>query len=212
MELELSNLDYKTLKTDGKGFIIYDDGNILNTNTNNLLKGTINNSGYKVVTIGKNKYLLHRLLALAFIKNPNPKKYNLINHKDENKLNNDINNLEWCDSSYNQRYSRSKEIYAYDKNGNEIHYNCIADCEKDGYSAGNIINCCKNKINTAYGMIWSYYKLDKNNVIEFFNNNKTYNKSGKYIGRSKKYKDNYKAYKKRINGKKFIIDNVIFSF
>lgn len=48
---------------------------------------------------------IHRLVAKAFIDNPN--KYEQVNHKDENKLNNNANNLEWCDLNYNINYGTS---------------------------------------------------------------------------------------------------------
>lgn len=65
-----------------------------------------NNKGYKAVKLwkfGKRKsYLVHRLVALSFI--PNPKKLPQINHKDEDKLNNNADNLEWCTQFYNNIY------------------------------------------------------------------------------------------------------------
>lgn len=65
---------------------------------------------YRVSLIKNNKrktFLVHRLVALAFI--PNPNKYLIINHKDENKLNNNVNNLEWCTHKYNNNYGRVHE-------------------------------------------------------------------------------------------------------
>lgn len=59
---------------------------------------------------GKRHYqVIHRLVALAFL--PNPKNLPLINHKDENRHNNRLDNLEWCDSSYNIRYSLRRRKY-----------------------------------------------------------------------------------------------------
>lgn len=64
------------------------------------------NSGYYSIGLminGKCKhFLVHRLVAKAFIENPN--NYNFVNHKDENKRNNDVENLEWCTKSYNAIY------------------------------------------------------------------------------------------------------------
>lgn len=63
--------------------------------------------GYNFVTLWKdniqNGYLVHRLVALCFIKNP----LNLpeVNHKDTNKKNNHVDNLEWCTGQYNVRHS-----------------------------------------------------------------------------------------------------------
>ena len=61
-----------------------------------------NNSGYIIVNIIGKTYLVHRLVAEAFI--PNPNNYPQINHKDENKQNNRIDNLEWCTNKYNNNY------------------------------------------------------------------------------------------------------------
>lgn len=52
------------------------------------------------------KFLLHRIVAKAFI--PNPNNYPEINHKDENKLNNAVDNLEWCTRSYNMCYGTAR--------------------------------------------------------------------------------------------------------
>lgn len=66
------------------------------------------NTYYKEVSLwkdGKRKcFLVHRLVAQAFI--PNPNNFPIINHKDENGMNNCIENLEWCDHSYNTRYNK----------------------------------------------------------------------------------------------------------
>lgn len=50
---------------------------------------------------------IHRLVASAFI--PNPNNFPQVNHKDENSLNNNVNNLEWCDQKYNNAYGTCKE-------------------------------------------------------------------------------------------------------
>lgn len=69
------------------------------------------NNGYYVVGLNKNGvkkiFKVHRLVALAFI--PNPKNLPIVNHKDENKLNNNINNLEWCTIEYNNNYGTKKD-------------------------------------------------------------------------------------------------------
>lgn len=78
-----------------------------------LLKLTVANNGYQQVTLYKNtkrkKFLVHRLVASAFI--PNPNNYPHINHKDENKLNNSVDNLEWCTALYNNRYGTARIRY-----------------------------------------------------------------------------------------------------
>ena len=78
-----------------------------------LSNNKTNGNGYKVVSLnknsrGKNKYI-HRLVAESFI--PNPNNYKYINHKDENKANNKVDNLEWCTAEYNNTYN-NKHIRA----------------------------------------------------------------------------------------------------
>lgn len=78
---------------------------------NGILKAQINHKGYCVIRLSKGRlhkhsYSLHRLVASYFIDNP----LNLpqVNHKDGNKTNNTVSNLEWCDNLYNQRHSWQK--------------------------------------------------------------------------------------------------------
>ena len=71
-----------------------------------ILKPANTGRGYLMVVLIKEKkrttYILHRLVAQAFI--PNPNNLPQINHKDENKTNNVVSNLEWCDNKYNSNY------------------------------------------------------------------------------------------------------------
>jgi len=72
-----------------------------------IIKQLKNNNGYLYVRLSKGsvKYgaFLHKLIAIAFI--PNPNNYPIVNHKDENPLNNSIKNLEWCTYKYNNAYN-----------------------------------------------------------------------------------------------------------
>lgn len=74
-----------------------------------LKKGASTN--YKEISLWKNgknrRFLVHRLVAIAFI--PNPNNYPIINHKDEDGTNNAVDNLEWCNHSYNTRYNKFPE-------------------------------------------------------------------------------------------------------
>lgn len=76
-----------------------------------ILSQTTNNKGYKQIRLhkdGKFKgYLVHRLVAQAFI--PNPNNYPIINHKDENPNNNHYTNLEYCTYKYNNNYGTKRE-------------------------------------------------------------------------------------------------------
>ena len=76
-----------------------------------LMKQSPHSAGYLVVNLTMNGkgtlHYVHRLVAEAFI--PNPNGYDCINHKDENKANNDVSNLEWCDKQYNNTYGTVRE-------------------------------------------------------------------------------------------------------
>lgn len=108
-------------------------GEIYSLYTNKKLKWSLHKDGYKQYNFHKNKtaYIMtaHRAVALAFI--PNPNNFPLVNHKDENKLNCYIDNLEWCTESYNIKYNGNhsgqaqfnnyaKEFYIYDSDLNLI--------------------------------------------------------------------------------------------
>lgn len=97
-------------------------GNIKNTKRNKIKKKTINKDGYYVAKLSKNNikkvFLVHRLVAKEFVKNKN--NYNIVNHKDENKLNNRADNLEWCTVKYNNNYGTRHFKYKSKKYINEI--------------------------------------------------------------------------------------------
>ena len=127
--------------------------------------------GYKGISLTKNKkskyYFIHRLVAQTFIPNP----YNLpqVNHKDEVKSNNNVDNLEWCTAKYNMNYGtsfeqglekRCKKVYGYDKEGNLVKtFNSAKEAKRNGYY--HVIACCLGMENrkTDKGLRWSYDKL-----------------------------------------------------
>lgn len=128
-----------------------------------------NNKGYLRVSLSKNNkkkhYFIHKLVAEHFI--PNDKNLPEVNHKDENPLNNSVDNLEWCTHRYNLLYgSRRKKVIEKERKP-------VNQYTSDGYfikthysmqSAGRFINkntsaicmCCKGKQKYAYGYKWSY--------------------------------------------------------
>lgn len=80
-------------------------------NKEKIMKPMVATNGYLIACLWKNnkqkKFVIHRLVAKAFI--PNPNNYTEINHIDEDKTNNNINNLEWCNHKYNMNYGNIKE-------------------------------------------------------------------------------------------------------
>lgn len=135
-------------------------GNTFLNHEERILRNNIRKDGYVNTTLykdGKPKsYAIHRLVAQHFLLNPN--NYKEINHKDENKTNNCVTNLEWCTRTYNNRYSRSKKVNQYDLNGNLIKtWKSIKEAsEANNIFLGNISSCCKGKIKTTGGYIWKY--------------------------------------------------------
>lgn len=126
-----------------------------------------NNKGYMTVALSKNgnvKYFqVHRLVAEAFI--PNPDNLPCVNHKDENSLNNNVDNLEWCTYSYNNSYNelaRKKgvlkriPVLQFSKTGQFIReWDCAGTVEQElGISHHSIYGCCKGKTKTSGGFIW----------------------------------------------------------
>ena len=103
-------------------------------------------------------YYIHRLVCEAYI--PNPEGLPQVNHKDENKTNNCLQNLEWCDAKYNMNYGTrtektKKPILQYDLDGNFIRsWPSATDVGKEFRK--NIVSCLTGRTKTAYGYIWKY--------------------------------------------------------
>ena len=79
------------------------DGQVINKHTNHVLKPQPNAKGYLRVSISKKLVFVHRLVAEKYI--PNPNNLPQVNHKDGNKLNNNVENLEWVDNLENRAHA-----------------------------------------------------------------------------------------------------------
>ena len=104
-----------------ENYLIYEDGLIYGKKRDNFLKCRIGKDGYTRIDLSKDgkRYhmLLHRLLALTYIENPN--NYPVVDHIDRNKQNNDLSNLRWGTSSDN---NRNKSMRKDNKSGYQFIY------------------------------------------------------------------------------------------
>jgi hypothetical protein len=144
-------------------YFITKEGDIYNKN-GLLIKQQIDKYGYVYVKLCKfgiaKKHKVHRLVAEAFIENP----LNLpcVNHKDENKTNNHVDNLEWCTVSYNNSYGSRlskirKRIIRIDINGTIAVYNSIQETEHDGFILSCVKLCLSGKQEKHKNNYWEYF-------------------------------------------------------
>lgn len=134
-------------------------------------------NGYIIVGLVKNgkttrKYV-HRLVAETFI--PNPNHYGCVNHKNEDKTLNSVENLEWCDHRYNDNYGtrndrirtfarnredQSKKVYQYTLDGDLVRiYQSTRECGRQGFQQSNVQRCCTGEHKQHKGYKWSYKPL-----------------------------------------------------
>ena len=147
-------------------------GNVKNIKTNKILKPFNTSNEYLKVALSKNgiskQFFIHRIVAKAFI--PNPNNLPEVNHiKEFEKTNNKVDNLEWCNHSYNQNYGtrnervakklrkiKCKKVNQYDLDGNYIKtWNSIKEAEKE-VGTIHICQCLKGKFKQTKGYKWRY--------------------------------------------------------
>jgi hypothetical protein len=158
-------------------------GNIKNIITNKPLKLNCKDGYYGISLVNdkiRKTFKVHRLVALAFIENPENKSD--VNHKDKNKLNNHVSNLEWMTRKENNIHrckdliitnNKNKPIYRIDKNSDEIleKYNSIEDAAvwafnngltKNTHNGRNAIgNCITGLSKISYGFKWILEPYDE---------------------------------------------------
>ena len=149
--------------------------NYRRTGKEKILEGVDNGYGYLRVELCKEgnreQPLVHVLVATAFL--PNPDNLPEVNHKDEDKTNNCVENLEWCSKSYNINYGTgnkkraekmtnnpklSKSILGINKiSGLIVDFPSIMEASRQtGINKGHICECCNGKRNSAGGFYWHY--------------------------------------------------------
>lgn len=144
-------------------------GRIWSHKSQKFLKPTSNGAGYLVVNLSKEgkiyRFYVHRLVGLTYL--PNPDNLPQINHKDENKQNNNINNIEWCDCQYNINYgehnkksseSRKQPVYCVELD--RVFDSAKQAGEELGISRANISSCLAGRRLSVGGYHWQ--RVQKN--------------------------------------------------
>lgn len=146
-------------------YAITEDGRVWSYKSNKFLRLGYHHSGYLNVRLFKDNvgksYSVHRLVAEAYISNPN--KYPYVNHKDENKTNNSVDNLEWCTAEYNNKYGTrrdrateklQKSIYCIELD--KVFSNAYEAAEQLNLKRPNIWCALSGRSKTAGGYHWRY--------------------------------------------------------
>ena len=151
--------------------------------------GKFEEGGHLRVSLTKDgktkKFFIHRLVAEAFI--PNPNNFPIINHLDENPQNNNANNLEWCSYKHNSNYGTGKEravkhtdfrarsekyykkVYQYTTDGKLVKiWNSRKEASEAGYTGTCITRCAQGKRRTHKGYVWSFEPVPAAYVKERF--------------------------------------------
>lgn len=141
--------------------------NYKNTGEVRLLKQHLTRNGYLQIGLtkyGKSIYFsVHRLVSQTFI--PNPDNLPQVNHKDECKTNNVVENLEWCSCQYNLNYgthnermikTQSKVILQFTKDGEFVKEWESMRCARRELGICNITQALKGRYKQAGGFVWKY--------------------------------------------------------
>lgn len=159
-------------------YMVSNLGRVKNTKRGNFLKPRPKIDGY----VGVHYYVndkeynktIHRLVAEHFLSIPKElehlkgTQHLQVNHKDENKTNNCVENLEWCSAQYNSMWGTKRErqkekikksVMQYDMDGTFIkRWDSIKDATYSivGHKSGRIVDCLKGRCASAYGYMWKY--------------------------------------------------------
>ena len=149
-------------------YAVTEEGQVWSYKNQKFLKPRNITGGYLGITLYKDgvgkQYRLHRLVAEAFI--PNPDNLPIINHKNEIKTDCRVSNLEWCIHQYNSNYGNIKEKINQNASNKNIPIFCVEldqnfesakqASEELNITRQNIVACCRGKRKTAGGYHWRY--------------------------------------------------------
>lgn len=167
-------------------FYVSNFGRVLNKKTGNFLYGYTANNGYQMAHLRMEVQKLcsiHRLVMIAFDPVENMETLQ-INHKDGNKTNNHIDNLEWATALENIRHSystglqpnESKKLYQYDLNGNFIKewINTYTAAKELNFTPSTLLNSAKCGKSKAYNFMWRFFYKEKITPYENYQNKPVY--------------------------------------
>lgn len=121
-------------------YMVTREGEVINTKSGRVLKQEENSCRYLRVTVCKNnkpkRYFVHRLVAIAYI--PNPSNLPQVNHKDGDKQNNHVDNLEWCTQSINQYHAYTNDLQKRFTKVSSEQVHAICDHLRYGYRVCDI--------------------------------------------------------------------------
>lgn len=136
-------------------------GNIYSVKRNRTLLPLRALNGYLLIMFGRTTYSIHRIVATTFL--PNPNNYKCVNHKNGNKKDNRVENLEWCNYTMNIIHAYRNGLNRREKpvecllNGNMVkRYRSAREAEKDGFLNQLIAKCCLGKRKSHKGYEWKY--------------------------------------------------------
>jgi len=164
--------DWRDIKEFDYRYEVSSYGRVRNKTTKYVLKQNKNHNGYLIITVFRKTQRVHRLVAQAFI--PNPENKPQVNHIDEDKENNKVDNLEWMTSKENINYGTAIDrrvkntdyirlqknhrvaVIGKDSNGNQHFFDSIKEASRaSGANPSHISGCTNGKRKTAGGYIWT---------------------------------------------------------